>query len=338
MMAALQTRFTKMFEIEHPIALAPMGGAVDPELAAAVNNAGGFAILPSSWGDPDTIRAWLKAMHSATDKPFAANLRVDENVAERLDLCLENGVRAIHFFWGDATPFVDRVHSAGARTIQTVSDSEQAKRACGAGVDVLIAQGWEAGGHVRGTVASLPLIPSVVDVAGDTPVLAAGGIADGRGLAAAMCLGASGVVMGTRFLASTESCAHPDYASQILSAREHETVYADNLFNLGWENAPHRALRSALAARWFEDDCPDNAARHRAAEIVAYSGDAEILAYQSATPHKSTTGDISAMSMWAGQGCGLVNEKATASQIINDTVSGAASIMAQQASYIVREV
>ncbi|MEW7009620.1 NAD(P)H-dependent flavin oxidoreductase [Lentilitoribacter sp. EG35] len=333
-MSTLKTRFTEMFGIDHPIALAPMGGAVEAELAAAVSNAGGFGILPLSWSDPDTIHEQLLSTQEATDKPFAVNLCIENSQDKRLGLCLEHEVRAVHFFWGDAGPYVKRVHSAGAKVIQTVSSSDEAKRACDAGVDVLIAQGWEAGGHVRGKVASMPLIPSVTDVSGEIPVLAAGGMADGRSLAAAMALGASGIVMGTRFLASAETCAHPDYVAQILSADDNDTIYAKDLFNVGWSNAPHRVLRSALTDRWFEDDCPDNIHRFRAGETVTRSGDVNISAYQSATPHKSMSGEITTMSMWAGQSCGLVSEITSASGIIKSTVTQAISIIEQQSKLL----
>ncbi len=310
------TAFTKLVGVEHPIALAPMGGAVESDLAAAVGNAGGYPIMPFSWSRQDIIDAELQSLRAKTNAPFAVNLCLDMPQEARLELCLSHKPNAVHFFWGDAAPYVSQVHAQGALVIQTVSDSEEAKRAVAAGVDVLVAQGWEAGGHVRGTIATLPLVPAVVDVAGSVPVLAAGGISDGRGLAAALCLGASGVVMGTRFLATPESAAHKDYIARLIAAHHCDTLIETDLYNVGWPNAAHRVLRNALADRWLAEGRPDNTSRHRAGDTVAQRGAASIGTYQSATPHREMTGEIEAMSMWAGQSVGLVSAIEPAASII----------------------
>ncbi|WP_298563247.1 nitronate monooxygenase [uncultured Aliiroseovarius sp.] len=297
-----------------------MGGLVESDLAAAVGKAGGYPIMPYSWSSSGEIEKSIRSLRANTDAPFAVNLCLDFPQEARLDLCLSHGPNAVHFFWGDAAPYVKDVHAAGALVIQTVSDSKQAIKAVDAGVDILIAQGWEAGGHVRGSVATFALIPAVVDVAGSVPVLAAGGISDGRGLAAALCLGASGVVMGTRFAASTESAAHPDYISRIVDAGHSDTVHETELYNIGWSNAAHRVLRSDLVDRWLADGRPDNLTRHRAGEIVATRGSAEFMTYQSATPHRRMHGEIEALSMWAGQSAGLINSVEPAASIITTII------------------
>lgn len=320
---AFTTAFTDLMGISHPIALAPMAGAVESDLAAAVGNAGAYPILPLSWSSLDSIEAELKSLRAKTGAPFAVNLCLDIPQDERLEVCLSHQPNAVQFFWGDAAPFVKQVHARGALVIQTVSDPDEAFRAVEAGVDLLIAQGWEAGGHVRGTTASLPLIPAVVDVAKGVPVLAAGGISDGRGLAAALCLGASGVVMGTRFLATPESMAHRDYVARILAARAHDTVYETDLYNVGWSDVPHRVLRNALADQWIASGRPDSELRHRANEIVAHHGLANLRAYQSVTPHRDMTGEIEVLSMWSGQSVGLVNSVEPAAAIITRVVAQA---------------
>lgn len=314
---ATPTAFTDLVGVDHPIALAPMAGAVESDLAAAVGNAGGYPIMPFSWSSKDTIEAELTNLRAKTDAPFAVNLCLDMPQEARLELCLSHRPNAVHFFWGDAAPFVQDVHAKGALVIQTVSTASDAKRAVDAGVDVLVAQGWEAGGHVRGMVATLPLIPAVVDVAGSVPVLASGGISDGRGLAAALCLGASGVVVGTRFLATLESAAHSEYIAQLVAARHSDTLHETDLYNVGWSNAAHRVLRNAVADRWLAEGRPDNQARHRSGETVAMRGGAPIKAYQSTTPHHSMTGEIEALSMWAGQSVGLVNSVEPAGTVID---------------------
>ncbi len=323
----VSTAFTKLVGVDHPIALAPMAGAVESDLAAAVGNAGGYPIMPFSWSNGDTIEAELASLRAKTDAPFAINLCLDMPQEARLELCLSHRPNAVHFFWGDAGAFVKQVHRAGALVIQTVSTADEARRAVEAGVDVLIAQGWEAGGHVRGSVATLPLIPAVVDVAGSVPVLAAGGISDGRGLAAALCLGASGVVMGTRFLATSESAAHSEYIAKLIAARHSDTLHETDLYNVGWSNAAHRVLRNAVADRWLAEGRPDNETRHRSGETVAMRGSAPIAAYQSTTPHHTMTGEIEALSMWAGQSVGLVNSVEPADMIIDSTMSQARAAM-----------
>ena len=204
--------------IDIPIVLAPMGGAVAPRLAAAVSNAGGLGTLPLWRTEIETLRRAVQKTRSLTSKPFAVNLNMEFPQAERLDACLEEKVPVISFFWRDPGELVKRAKAGGAVVMYTVGNADDARRAVDIGVDVVVAQGWEAGGHVRGTVATLPLVPAVVDAVGDTPVIAAGGIADGRGMAAALALGAAGVWVGTRFLASEEVSIHPEYQRRILAA------------------------------------------------------------------------------------------------------------------------
>ena len=148
---------------------------------------------------------------SPTSKPFAVNLVLDWDPAERLAIALHEGVRIVSFFWGDPAPWVEQVHAAGGIVLHTVASAEEARRAADAGVDAVVAQGWEAGGHVWGQVSTLALVPRVVDAVAPLPVVAAGGIADGRGLAAVLALGAGAAWMGTRFLLAEEAATHPVY-------------------------------------------------------------------------------------------------------------------------------
>jgi len=184
-------------------------------------------------------------------------------------------------------------------------------------VDVVVAQGWEAGGHVRGTVATLPLIPAVVDAVGTTPVVAAGGIADGRGLAAVLALGAAGAWIGTRFLASQEATIHPRYRELLLSATEDDTVFLEELFDVGWRKAPHRVLRNKTVETWEAAGRPPFGARPGEGEVIARSRSVgEIVRYQTYTPGADFEGDIDALSLWAGQSVGLVSEIKPAGDIV----------------------
>ena len=239
----MRTALCDKLGIDVPIVLAALGGAHSPELAAAVSNAGGLGMLPL-WGvDIDTLRRDIRATQALTSRPFAVNLNVGFPQEERLAVCLEEGVKVISFFWADPSKLVPVVKAAGATVLHTVANAADARRAVDCGVDIIVAQGWEAGGHVRGTVATMALVPAVVDAVGDVPVVAAGGIADGRGLAAALALGAAGAWIGTRFLASEEVRIHPEYQRRLLVATENDTAWSEDLFQIGWPDAPHRVLR-----------------------------------------------------------------------------------------------
>ena len=322
--------------IEIPIIQAPMGGAVPARLAAAVSNAGALGTLPLWRADADTLRHTLRKMRSITSKPFAVNLNMEFPQEDRLETCLEEGVPIISFFWREAGPLVKRAKAGGAVVMYTVGNADDARRAVDGGVDVIVAQGWEAGGHVRGTVATLPLVPAIVDAVGDTPVIAAGGIADGRGMAAALALGAAGVWVGTRFLASEEVSIHPEYQSRILAACENDTVYCECLFDGGWANAPHRVLRNSTVRNWEAAGRPPSGRRPHEGEIVARSRmRGEIDRYASFTPGPDTEGEIEPLSLWSGQGLALVRKVQPAAEIVremNEEAKGILRRLGQQCS------
>jgi NAD(P)H-dependent flavin oxidoreductase YrpB (nitropropane dioxygenase family) len=314
--------------IEIPIIQAPMGGAVGPALAAAVSNAGGLGTL-ALWGaDIEALRRQVRETRALTSKPFAVNLNLEFPQEERLDACLQEGVPIISFFWREPSALVARAKEAGAIVLHTVSTAKEARHAVECGVDVIVAQGWEAGGHVRGMVATMPLIPAVVDAVGSVPVVAAGGIADGRGLAAALALGASGAWIGTRFLASKEVAIHPHYRERLLGATEDDTVYLDELFDIGWPKAPHRVLRNSTVAAWEAAGRPATGKRPGEGEVVATSKSrGQIVRYRSYTPAADADGDIDALSLWAGQSVGVVHKIQPAAEIVREIDSEARSIL-----------
>jgi nitronate monooxygenase len=236
---------------------------------------------------------------------------------ERLDACLQEGVPIISLFWREPSALVARAKAGGAIVLHTVSTAKEARQAVECGVDIVVAQGWEAGGHVRGTVATMPLIPAVVDAVGPVPVVAAGGIADGRGLAAAMALGASGAWIGTRFLASNEVAIHPHYRERLLRATEDDTAYLEELFDIGWPKAPHRVLRNSTVAEWEAAGRPATGKRPGEGEVVATSKSrGPIVRYRSYTPGADADGNIDALSLWAGQSVGLVHKIQPAAEIV----------------------
>lgn len=324
----MKNQLCDMLGIDIPIVQAPLGGAVTPELAAAVSNAGGLGTLPVWTRTVDDLRHQVRRTGELTNRPFAANLNMDFPQEERLNACLELNVPIISFFWQDPSALVSRAKDAGAIVMHTVGNADDARRAVDNGVDIIVAQGWEAGGHVRGTVSTMALIPAVVDAVGDVPVIAAGGIADGRGMAAALALGASGVWVGTRFLASEEVAIHPYYQRRILDAGENDTQHLENLFGEGWPDAPHRVIRNSTVQKWELAGRPDLGNRPGENSIVGYSPTAgDITRYRVHTPGKYTTGDIEALSMWAGQSAGIVSQITPAGQIVADMAAGARDVL-----------
>lgn len=311
-----------------PIIQAAMGGAVGPALVAAVSNAGGLGTLALGRADVETMRRYIRETRAMTTRPFAVNLNLEFPQQERLAACIDEGVPIISFFWRDPASLMPQAKAGGAIVLHTVGSAAEARKAVDCGVDVIVAQGWEAGGHVRGTVATMPLVPAVVDAVRPTPVVAAGGIADGRGLAAALALGAAGVWVGTRFLASHEAAIHSRYRELLLRARETDTVYLDNLFDVRWPNAPHRALRNKTVDAWEAAGRPASGQRPGEGEVIATSRSiGPIVRYQSCTPGADVEGDIDALSLWAGQSVGLVSKVQPAGEIVREIVDEAQEIL-----------
>jgi NAD(P)H-dependent flavin oxidoreductase YrpB (nitropropane dioxygenase family) len=309
--------------IEAPIVLAPMGGAVTPRLAAAVSNAGGLGMLPLSWTSPDGIAAVVDETRQQTQRPFGINLGLAWDQRDRLAAALGAGVRVVSFFWGDAGEVIGEAREAGAIVFVTVGTSDEARAAAAADADVIVAQGWEAGGHVWGTVSTLALVPRVVDAVAPTPVVAAGGIADGRGLAAVLALGAVGVWVGTRFLAASEAAIHPDYRRRVLAAGEADTFYG-TLFDRGWPDAPHRALRNSTVEAWESAGRPASGSRPGEDEEPAARADGSpINRYASSTPTAEMEGDVEPLPHWAGQGVGLVTQEESAADIVSSLIAEA---------------
>src|SRR6476646_459913 len=247
----MKTTLCDTLGIDHPIIAAPMGPDLSgPELVAAVSNAGGLGILQAQFHPPPRFREEIRRVRALTGKPFGVNLLLQFPVEDQVAICLEERVPVLSFFWGDPTPYVQRAHSAGVKVFHQVGSVPEAEHAAAAGVDVIIAQGGEAGGHLAGEVSTLALVPRVVDAVTPTPVAAAGGIADARGVVAVLALGAQAAVLGTRFLASAESRAHPLYKQRLLEANEGGTLRTV-LFGYGWPNAPQRTLRTDFVEQWI---------------------------------------------------------------------------------------
>ena len=253
-MARLQTRVCDLLGIQLPIFQAGMSSYTTPELVAAVSNAGGLGIIGGLSREPDELREEIRKVRELTSRPFGVNHVVSQLDPDAIDVTIELRVPVLSLAWGKVGEIVRRAHDAGMKVIHQVNTPEEAGRAASDGADVIVAQGGEGGGHV-GAMSTLALVPQVVDVVNGAPVLAAGGIADGRGLAAVLMLGAQGALIGTRFLATPEARGRGHSKDVILNALGSQTVaskFFDDVLGLRWPGALVRSIRNPLLDRWAQ--------------------------------------------------------------------------------------
>jgi nitronate monooxygenase len=298
------TTLTEMFGLEHPIVLAPMGGVSGGRLAAAVSNAGGLGLVGGGYGDAAWLRAELSRVKEEARRPWGVGLitwSIDPSV---LDLALGYRPDVFMLSFGDPRVYAPAIKSAGCKLMCQVQDLHGARVAQEAGADIIVAQGSEAGGHgsARGT---LPLVPAVADAVAPTPVIAAGGIADGRGLAAALMLGAHGALIGTRFYASEEALGQ-ERAKQRIAAAQGDQTARTRVFDIvrgyAWPQ-PYtgRALRNRFMDRW-----------HGREGDLAVALETEGPAYQASTRE----GDYDTAMVWAGEGVDLIKSVDSAGALV----------------------
>lgn len=317
----LRTPLCDLLGIEYPIGSAGMaGGTAAAPLAAAVSSAGGLGGLGSvTRQGPEWLREQIRATRAMTDRPFSVNqwCFLLERAPQFLDPCIEERVPSVTLSFGDPMPWVPKLHDAGILALVQVQTVAGARQALDAGADAIIAQGGEAGGHT-GSVATMALVPSIVDIAGDVPVIAAGGIADGRGLVAALALGAQGVIMGTRFVAATEATtpAHGHKESIVASSAD-DTVWTDVfdiIDGLRWpDGISGRTIATPFTREWHGRE-PE--LRQQRDAIIAESnvvGEAPERAH----------------SAYAGQSAGLVHDVRPAADIIASIVAEAEAVLAR---------
>lgn len=303
---ALRTAFTRLFGIEHPIALAPMGGSAGGALAAAVSSGGGLGLVGGGNGDPDWLARELPAAARGTGKPWGVGFQSWAVSARTVARALEAHPSAVMLSFGDPRPFAGLVRQAGAALVLQVTDLEEARQAVDLGADVIVAQGTESGGHSgsRGR-STLAFVPVVVDLAGTVPVLAAGGIADGRGVAAALCLGASGALIGTRFQATAETLAAPEAVKAIIAGRGDDTersTILDIARDSRWPaKYPARTLRHPFLDEW----------RGREAELAA-----DPAAARQAYRDGIARGDLPPLPVWASQAIDLIGDLPSAADLV----------------------
>lgn len=304
-----------------PVIQAPIGSAVTPDLVAAVSGAGGLGMLALTWSGAARSAELIHAVRERTDRPFGANLVLDFPVRDVLEVCLRERVPVISTFWGDPYGLHDEIHAGGALHVHTVGSVAEAARAAEAGVDVIVAQGFEAGGHVRGRTSTLTLVPAVVDAVGPVPVVAAGGIADARGLAAVRALGAQAAWVGTRFLTAAEAATHEVYRRSVLDAAVDDTAYT-SCFDGGWPDAPHRVLPNSTLRAWEAAGSPPSPGRPGEGEVIATGEGRACLRYEDLPPMPGLDGDVGAMALYAGESAGLVHDVLPAAAIVR-AIAGA---------------
>lgn len=306
----LKTAITELLDIRHPILQGGMAWVGTAELVAAVSQAGGLGIIGAGSRPADWVRDQIRQVRQQSDRPFGVNiLLISPFASDIVQVCIEERVSVVTTGAGTPGPYLPALRANGIKVIPVIASVALAKRLERSGADALIAEGMESGGHI-GEITTLPLIPQVVDAV-RIPVIAAGGIADGRGLAAALALGAQGVQMGTRFVASAECIAHPNYKQKIVDARERATVATG--YRLGH---PVRALENRFTRQFAE------------MEERNAIGEAELIEFGTGKMRLGAIdGDVENGSLMCGQIAGLIHEVQTCRKIIEGMVADAERII-----------
>lgn len=314
----LSTAFTELFGVQHPIALAPMGGSAGGALAAAVSNAGGLGLLGGGNGNRDWLARELVVVAERTSRPWGVGFLSWAIDVGAVEFALHYRPSAVMLSFGDPRPFTEPIRQAGVPLILQVTDLEETRQAIDLGADVIVAQGTEAGGHgARHGRSTLPFVPVVVDLAAPVPVLAAGGIADGRGVAAVLALGAAGALVGTRFQASAEALAHPSAKKAILEGHGEDTERSSVLDIARGSRWPTRytarSLGHPILDQW----------RGRETELAA---DPEARqAYQDGVAR----GNLPPVPVWAGEAVDLIRDLPSAADLLTALAAQAEQALAR---------
>src|SRR6266498_92083 len=323
----IHTRICDLLGIVHPIILGGMGTATTAPLVAAVSNAGGFGTLGTSAFNAATLETEIASISERTEKPFGINHLLFQIQEDMFAITLRARPTVVAFAWArkdqDLRDYFQRAHDAGCKVMYMAGEVPEALRAAEAGADVLVAQGTEAGGHVV-WMASLPLVPMMVKAVAPLPVLSAGGIADGRGLAAALALGAEGALLGTRFMATRESPLHPNFKQAVLDSDGHDTVLTEipDIARANvWPGAMARSRRNAFIERWAGREWELRARQPEAA---------------AALQRALETGDADNASLLIGQDAGLIHDIPPAGEIVERIVTEAEALLKDRLPKLVR--
>ncbi|MCF7980799.1 MAG: nitronate monooxygenase [Pseudomonadales bacterium] len=332
MMLHIETKLTRGYQVAHPIALAPMAfvGSI-PDLAIAVCKAGGIGALAAGILPRDVLLNAIEAIKGQTEQPFNVNFISAFIQPEQIEVCIEHKVPIVSFHWGaPETEQIAQLKKVGTKIWMQVGSVAAAKEAVELGADVIVAQGSEAGGHNDGSLPLFVLLPAIVEAVSPVPVLAAGGISKGCQIAAALALGAAGVSMGTRFIASPEANAHPEYKRHLLEADGLDTrltsIYGPDMPDFN----PMRVLNIGLVKEYEgrEDQAPqDLESEPVIATMQTPVGEISLRRFTSYPPTRDTQGEISSLPFLAGQGVGLVKEIKPVAEIMTELMEEAVNTL-----------
>jgi nitronate monooxygenase len=291
-----------LFRLKYPIFQAPHGRATSPDLAIAVSNAGAMGALAGPSGSD------VSKVRSTTKGPFFVNYILHFEPAS-LKAALDAGAPIVQFSWGMPTKeMVSAIRAAGAKLGIQVTSAESARTALDAGADYLVCQGTEAGGHVQANRGLYETLGGVLNEAGQIPVVASGGIGNGQGIAKALLAGASAAMLGTRFVATVESNAHPDYKQALLTSHARDTALTV-CFQDGWPNATHRALRNKTFVTWDAAGCPPAGKRPGEGDVLGTRTDgSQVLRYWAISPDRGIEGRVAECALFARLGVDFIRD------------------------------
>lgn len=324
----IHTRICDLLGIVHPVVLGGMGTATSAPLVAAVSNAGGFGTLGTSAFNAATLDTEVGSIRERTEKPFGINHLLFQIKEDMFAVTLRAQPTIVAFAWArkdqDLREYFQRAHEVGSKVMYAAGEVPEAVRAAEAGADFIVAQGTEAGGHV-GWMASLPLVPMVVRAVSPLPVLSAGGIADGHGLAAALALGADGVLLGTRFMATPEAPIHANFKQAIVKSDGHDTVLTeipDITTQRVWPGAMSRSQRNQFIERWIGREW---ALRQNVQEVGKQAAAAR------------AAGDVDNATLSFGQDAGLIDSIKSVKEVVQDIVKEAEEIIKNRLPSLMRQ-
>lgn len=313
----MRTRITELLGIEHPIFQGAMAWIADASLASAVSNAGGLGILAGGSASADVMARQIDETKARTDKPFALNIMLMSPHADDLaQLAIDKGVRAVTTGAGSPAAYMASWKDAGIKVVPVVASTALARRMEKCGADAVIAEGGESGGHI-GELNTMALVPQVVQAV-SIPVLAAGGIASGRQLAAALMLGAEGVQIGTRFLTVDECTVHENYKRKVLKAKDSDTIVTGRIAGHPVRGLKNRFAREARAAELKE----------------ALDGAEQELRHAGSLRRAAIDGDLETGSFMAGEVAGMVHERGSAAEVVQGLMAEAEKVLTWNAEQL----
>lgn len=304
-----------LFDLRYPIFQAPTADVAGADVTIAVSRAGALGAIGLTWAPPDRARAIIAKIKAATNRPFVVNYVLTFDPAS-LPAALESGAPIVQFSWGiPSKELISAVRTSGARLGVQVTSAGCARQALDAGADYLVCQGTEAGGHVQ---AHRPLFEALVEVlaeAKQTPVVASGGIGDGAGIRRVLLAGASGAMLGTRFVATTESWARPDYKAALAHAKASDTALTVCIEG-GWPNGLHRVLRNPVFEKWESTGCPPVGKPPGEGDVIGAIGEMKVNRYSIIPPLGIATGSLNDLCLYAGQSVEYIKDIPAAGTLV----------------------